>query len=288
MVKGFGVNLSIRPFLLKRTVFLLFVSFFLLSLTGNEFNFLHQSDAERARLKGKVKRLSATEYKVSDTADISHYKPTASTEYLYNTDGNLTSRVQYVRDDTMWTTTTYGYNGKQRAWQAYGINDTIFYTYDRRGNLTEALWPPGSLYRREVYIYDQHDLLIGQLRIEDNGDTTYRVEQRNDTLKHKVRRIVEHHVDTIVYRHVYVYTKGRLTLDSSWTKDGRASFNTTAYTYDKQGNCTEERRYPGGRQIYVEVTRSTYVYDKQGNWTKLVRHREGGPFEVIFRAIEYY
>jgi antitoxin component YwqK of YwqJK toxin-antitoxin module len=179
-------------------------------------------------------------------------------ENKYNNDGILIEEKHYLSYKEIAEHKTYELdeNGKiQKAFKHYndGSKDTIQYTYDNNGNLTEKI------------TIDSYD--------EVEAKAIFEYEDQ------KLVKKESYEYDDLVSKNTFAYDPdGNLIDESSWTEDDNTR---SIHLYDENGNLEKVSFYNKKDEL---VAKTTYIYNKKG---KIVGVEEETPYGKNSTVITY-
>lgn len=184
---------------------------------------------------------------------------------LYNPDGSLLSRTDYVRDARSVKSEAILYDAKGT------MREKRIFKADERGNIIE--WqntrPDGSIHSKSSYSYD-----------ESGNNTEW---------------VIQNPRGAVTDKWVYGYDEqGRVVEESRYYADGTLDMKHV-HRLDDKGLRRESEIYKADGAL-VETQRYDYEFDSTGNWIKKTTSKlsagssEGAfvPISITSRTVSYY
>lgn len=217
-------------------------------------------------------------------------KMIGKSKYKYSEVGDLMESSEYNEKGKCFGRSVYTYNSYRQPatltlFRSDGTMETGTYHYGSAKQLDSLVWKGGKSIRREIYLYNKA-LQLSEKQVLEGGQCTERTSYQYD----EAGRIVkETHSTADGKQHSTLSAydaDGRL---KSVTQQGAAGIqeSRTCWEYDSYGNILVETWY---NEENIRNVRSTceYTYDAQGNWTQQIWYDDGKPFSVTRRKITYY
>lgn len=211
-------------------------------------------------------------------------------KYKYSEVGDLMEAAEYNEKGKCFGRNVYTYNSYRQfstltVFRSDGGIETGVYHYGPNKRLDSIVWSGGGTDKKEVYRYDEKQQLA-EKQLFDKGKQVEKSEFRYDG---QGRIIEETHTTPDGRRHTTLSaydSQGRLQSVTQQGKDGGQE-SRTCWEYDRYGNILVETWY---NEENIRNVRSTceYTYDAQGNWTQQIWYDDGKPFSVTRRKITYY
>lgn len=211
-------------------------------------------------------------------------------KYKYSEVGDLMEAAEYNEKGKCFGRNVYTYNSYRQfatltVFRSDGGIETGIYHYGPNRRLDSIVWSGGGTDKKEVYRYDEKQQLA-EKQLFDKGKQKEKSEFRYDG---QGRIIEETNTTADGKRHKTLSTydnTGRLQSVTQQDENGRQE-SRTCWEYDQYGNILVETWY---NEENIRNVRSTceYTYDAQGNWTQQIWFDDGKPFSVTRRKITYY
>ena len=211
-------------------------------------------------------------------------------KYKYSEVGDLMEAAEYNEKGKCFGRNVYTYNSYRQfatltVFRSDGGIETGIYHYGPNRRLDSIVWSGGGTDKKEVYRYDEKQQLA-EKQLFDKGKHKEKSEFRYDV---QGRIIEETNTTADGKRHKTLSTydnTGRLQSVTQQDENGRQE-SRTCWEYDQYGNILVETWY---NEENIRNVRSTceYTYDAQGNWTQQIWFDDGKPFSVTRRKITYY
>ena len=211
-------------------------------------------------------------------------------KYKYSEVGDLMEAAEYNEKGKCFGRNVYTYNSYRQfatltVFRSDGGIETGIYHYGPNRRLDSIVWSGGGTDKKEVYRYDEKQQLA-EKQLFDRGKQKEKSEFRYDG---QGRIIEETNTTADGKRHKTLSTydnTGRLQSVTQQDENGRQE-SRTCWEYDQYGNILVETWY---NEENIRNVRSTceYTYDAQGNWTQQIWFDDGKPFSVTRRKITYY
>ena len=217
-------------------------------------------------------------------------KMIGKSKYKYSEVGDLMESSEHNEKGKCCGRNVYTYNSYRQfstltVFRSDGGIETGVYHYGPNKRLDSIVWSGGGTDKKEVYRYDEKQQL-SEKQLFDKGKQVEKTEFRYDG---QGRIIEETHTTSDGRRHTTLSaydSQGRLQSVTQQGKDGGQE-SRTCWEYDSYGNILVETWY---NEENIRNVRSTceYTYDAQGNWTQQIWYDDGKPFSVTRRKITYY
>lgn len=232
-------------------------------------NVRSQSALTEINLKGKVKSLKKTDFKVVNKFG-KNTKDTLGVDYKnYDENGNIVKSIAYNRDGNVAWNSTFKYNDKRNL-----VEENVFYygylfikktyDYDDKGNMIEEnnYNKEGILENKTIYNYDDKGNIIENNYYKSDGSLDKRCTYKYDENGNKIEI-------------------------KAYTSDGSLDSITT-YKYDDKGNVIEDKYTGSDGGLISKIAYEYSSYDKEGNWLKKTEINDNKPSFLYEREIEYY
>ena len=225
---------------------------------------------EEKSFDSEGKMIGKNKYKYSEVGDLMESsehnakgKCCGRNVYAYNSHRQFATLTLFLSDGSI-ETATYHYS-KERLLDSITWNNPVrrkeFFRYNGKGQLCEKqLFEDGKQVERNEFVYDGQGNIIEESRTTADGKRHKTLSTYDDT--------------------------GRLQSVIQQDENGRQE-SRTCWEYDQYGNILVETWY---NEENIRNVRSTceYTYDAQGNWTQQIWFDDGKPFSVTRRKITYY
>lgn len=209
----------------------------------------------------------------------------------YNEVGDLYESNEYNEKGKLCGRTTYTYNSyRQYAVQTIFLSDgsmeTGNYCYGNDKLLDSVVWQCGELFRKETFHYNAQGL-ADEKQVYEGTELKSRTCCRYDAQGRLTEEFREEPADGKKNRTMYTYDEnGRIR--SVTRKDANERQESrTCWEYDTYGNILVETWYNEDDRQTVRST-CEYTYDAQGNWTQQIWYDDGRAFTITQRTITYY
>jgi len=211
-------------------------------------------------------------------------------EYEYDSNGNLLSKISYNADDYMTghETHTYDENGNLLSRISYNAAGYIIgsetHAYDENGNETMfKSESPGATYWIE-YEYNENGQKIFETNYASNGEVEEQVEYVYDQNMEPMEIIQYDGDGNILQRSIHeTDAKGNVTSISLCKPNGEIEEREDR-TYDKSGNVLTVKYFANSRHGWDMGYSIECAYDKDGNMIKKIIYNEEGD---IYEWTEY-
>lgn len=255
----------------KNNIFFIFIITFITNSCGSNFS---PNDWQRKNLKGKVKSIITSRYKVLGNKN----QWTTGKKYVSGERG-------YVYNNAGMLTEVHTFNNNQ-------LIGKYTNTFDASNHLKESIRfsETGSLIEKIVGSFDKKKRLSIRKQYNFQNDLLGVVENYEDEQGNIVRRIAKNAKGKVNYRTEFEYNKkNQLIKQTSYSDNKKLYPNyTTQYkNYDKQGNFTLVEYYDketNEKQIKIYQ----YKYDSNENWIEMIEFIENKATRLTKRTIEYY
>jgi len=203
---------------------------------------------------------------------------------IYDADGRLLERADYLPGGASDTKSTFKYDSKgNEVEHAHYIHDSLVYkwlsTYDATGKLSEKieLRPNGQMEARYLYKYNIKE---NRSQITEFGPDSSVKSKRTevyDARGNVLERIERNSNGSVAHKYTYTFDEGGyLTSETDQYKhNGSLHTSRTTYTYDDNRNMIEESQYSNGPLS----TKESYRYDNNGNRIEVTRYNSDGTIE---------
>lgn len=221
-------------------------------------------------LKGKVKSLEQTEYKVKPArAKNDGDSLLNKSAWQFNNRGNTSVELIWLANDHV-KKCVYQFDNSGRPLQAIKYNDDSSFAY------------------KTIFIYDEHGLVTGQDQYDGRDSLNLTMRFLYDVNSNVAEEISRWENGKLLRKNVYSYNdRGLEAACSFFNADSNIVMRVT-YAYNDTGYKIEEHKF-GEDDDEGWVTQYRYdVYDKQGNWLKRTTIVKDKPVSITERVISYY
>jgi hypothetical protein len=230
-------------------------------------------DAQKDKVKGKVKVVTEREYGVKRMFFVTGKELDNKIIYKYDGNGNETEAASYLRKGNMDYKITSKYDDKNRLTESLLYNSEVVpevpdtrsvFKYDENGNQTEMddYNPNGTLIKKHVFRYDEKGNQVEFISYNQDNTVEYKAVNKFDLSGNRTEEAYYNGKDSLEFKIVF--------------------------KYDHQGLETEQDYYGAANNLTFELTYKYEDIDPQGNWLKQTIYEDGNKEATNKRAIEYY
>ena len=224
------------------------------------------NDWTKYRLKGKVKSFREIKFlavdRFTEIINGERVKHDYNKEFLFNLDGLIIEKNEYIPDGTLENRTMYLYqNNELIEYNDYDSQGMLFgtgkYKKDKSGQVTRLNYKTtdGRYNWSETYKFDHHNrpLEINRLNREN----------------------------VIDQKQKYIYDENGNIKESELYRDDKL-VSKNIYNYNEDGSNVELNY--GDSITYTHI----YSFDSKGNWIKKIVFENKNPSGILIREIEYF
>jgi hypothetical protein len=194
-----------------------------------------KNDAEFDGFKGKVKKVSQTEYVGKDKfGEIVEDTKTGSVTYKFDDKFNLAEKTWYYSDGSISKKFSYKHDNTGKVTEESGYNSNgdlvikFIYKYDTKGYISEQNWynGNGTLITKYIWKYDEKGNQIEENRYDSDGSLSFKYLNKFDSKGNKIEANGYNSQGTLEYKFTYSY---QFDTQGNWTK--QIEFQNTFPTF---------------------------------------------------------
>jgi hypothetical protein len=274
----------------------------LLLLTGyNGASQQSSNDRKRLELTGSVKQMTLTAHdfvKQDAGGGVIKQNLVDSISYEFNTDGNLSSQTQHLRDGKPEDRTLYFYDSAGRLVRELRTNNSVediddrmdfvsVFTYNNDNTQRNTYFRLNEYLLTDIDMYDKRSKHLKSQYFDNKGELrteyTYSYNELGNVVKvgyfnaeRKERNEWRSKYDRSGRKVEEVYYKTLGVMDTKWV-----------YRYNDKGDLIQLDQYNAKNERINRVIYS-YVYDSHSNWTKKTAYENDKPGLLTERRIDYF
>lgn len=221
-------------------------------------------------LKGKVKTMEQTEYKVK-SANAKNDDDSALNKgaWHFNNRGNISEEITWLTNDHQ-KKCVYKFDESGRPAQSLKYNDDSSFAY------------------KTLFIYDADGLLTGQNQYDGKDSLNLTMRYVYDAKGNVTEETSRWVTGKLLRKNVFTYNDKEQEIACSFFNADSNIVMRVTYAYNDSGYKVEEHKY-GEDDTDGWVTQYRYdAYDKQGNWLKRTTFVKDKPVSITVRSITYY
>lgn len=270
------------------------IMLFLIGLSLSSFiSKKNENDLIKNGIKGNVKKIHETTYiGIEKFGEFQKQSTKSSSVSIYNTLGNLATKISYTIDGSLKDSTNYKYDSnnnckESNSFKSNGVlsGKTISkYNQDNRVIEINFYEPDGSLHFKFVKKYDVNGNNIESLEYNSEGN----LESRAFGVFDVNGKLVElgFVIERKSYKAIYKYDSKNNLIEVQKYWDSTLDEKLT-YKYDENSNLIEESSIDSEGNLSPVIS-NKYDYDNKGNWIKKNIFKNSIQVELTERVIEYY
>lgn len=233
-----------------------------------------QNDWKRKNLKGKIKSVIETNYKVSGNEENwtkgSKYN-FGEQGYIYNSEGML-EQIHLFSGNHLKGKTINSFDETKHLKESKTLNAREVMVEKITGSFDKE---------KKVEIRNQYDF---------KGNLRGTVETQEDDKGNIIQIVAKNHKKEVNYIRIFKYnSENQILKQESYDDKAKKDLSHVIFykKYDDKGNVTL-LEYDDKKKKEVKIRTYQYKYDSKGNWTEKVEFEGGKARILIERELEYY